>query len=192
METVVIGGVEFEVPKAAAQAFRSELTRQDAAHKTAKTEIEKLQGRFDAQAEELKAVKTKLEEASNPERMDSAVNARLDLITKARKVLGDTAEIKGTKRQIMEAVLKHDAKDLDLSAKSDDYVEARFDALLETAKPAPSGTPDPAIGAAREAALKAAAGGGDTRQDSKNAQQRMRERNAKAWQEPLAVSTAKA
>lgn len=185
METIIIGGVEFEVPKAAAQAFRNEQTRHDAEAKKIASEKDALQGRFDAQTQEFTTVKAKLADAEKPERFDSAVNARLTLIEKARKVLGADVKIEGTNRQIMETVLKKDAKDLDLAGKSDDYVQARFDAATETATAADDSAA--AQAAAREAALKAAQGGGQ-RQDSKTAREKMQERNAKAWQEPLAVS----
>jgi uncharacterized protein len=175
MEKLIIAGIEFEVPAQAAQAFRAEQTRHDAETKKITGEKDALQGRFDAQAQELATVKAKLTEAEKPERFDAAVADRIDLLAKAKKVMGDV-EIKGTKREIMELVLKKDAKDADFSGKSDDYVQARFDALAETVD-----TSAGAQAAAREAALKAAQGG--TRQDAKTARERMLERNAKAWQE---------
>jgi hypothetical protein len=184
MEKITIAGIEFEVPVQAAQAFRAEQTRHDAESKKIASEKDAIQGRFDAQAQELTTVKAKLADAEKPGRFDSAVNERLALVIKARKVLCDVG-ITGTNRQIMELVLKKDSKDLDLTGKSDDYVQARFDAATETA---PDGAA--AQAAAREAALKAAQGGGQ-RQDSKTAREKMQERNAKAWQEPLAVTTQK-
>lgn len=189
VEKLIIGGIEFEVSPQVAQAFKAESVRHDSEIKTIKSESEKLQGRFDAVNAELTTVKAKLAEAEDPKRFDSVLATRLDLITKAKKVLGEV-EIKGTGRQVMEQVLKHNAKDLDLTGKSDDYVAARFDALVENlgTRQADQGN----AAEARAAALAAAAGNNAERFDSKKARERMVERNAKAWTEPLAISTQKA
>lgn len=183
METITIGGVEFEVSKATAQAIRQENARLDSQISELKTENEKLQGRFDAQTEELKGTKEKLEEAQDPKRFDSAVAERIDLVTKARKVLGDEAKIEGTNREIMESVLKHDSKDLDFSNRSDDYVEARFDAFVDT-----KNTPTTNKGQVRADARQTQTKPTEGRIDSSEAQERMRQRNAEAWKQDLTVT----
>jgi len=184
--TITIGGVEFEVSKAAGQAFKGEQTRQDAKVQEITSEKEKLQGKFDAQSEELKTTKDKLEEASDPTRLDSKIEARVALVEKARKVLGEEAEIKGSDRSIQETVLRHDNKDLDLSSKSDDYVEARFDSFIEDFKPkGAQGNKDKVRHDALKASLQ---GGGGDKPNAEEARKRMQEDNAKAWQGDLAVT----
>lgn len=176
-ETVTIGGVDFEVPKAAAQALSAEASRVDAKISDLEKEKEALQGRLDASTEKLGEVNSKLDELSDTERFDAAVAERVELLGKARKVLGDEAEIEGSRREIMEQVIKHDKADLDLSDKSDDYVEARFDAFLETfrvdaeAKKRKSET--------RRLAHQITET--ENRSDSKSAHARMLEENRNAW-----------
>jgi hypothetical protein len=185
-ETIVINGVEFAIPKAAAQAYRADATRRDAAEAELKSQVEQAQGRFDAAEAELKTTKKKLDEATSPERFDSAVTARLTLLEQARKVLGAEAEITGTDREVMEATLRHDKKDLDLTGKSDDYVAARFDQLIEGFKPEAKPIPKP--GAARRDAQAAVVD--DGRPNSEAARERMQKANAEAWKQPLATTRA--
>jgi len=177
-----IGGVEYEVSEQAAQAIASATERRDSAAAELKSALEALQGRFDAQTQELKTTKEALAEASDPKRFDAAVSDRVALEQTARLVLGPDAELPSGSRAIHEAVLRHDNKDLDLSDKSDEYVKARFDHLVET-------RPEPKPGAAR----------GDHRQlvldqadrvDADKSRQKMIQESAQAWQKPLTVHRA--
>jgi uncharacterized protein len=129
MRKVKINGVTFEIEDSVAEALEAE--RADAAAKQA--ESEKAQARADAADEKIKKLDAELAEAKDAKRFDAAVAERIALIDGARKILGADAEVKGTPREIREAALKHDHKDLDLSDRSDDYVAARFDLLLEDA-----------------------------------------------------------
>ena len=180
-DEITIGGVTFTVPKAAAQAIRVDAERRDSEAQKIGKEHAQLQGRFDAQAVELTAANKKAEELDAPDRFDSAVDARIALEAQARKVLGDTASLERSVRGVQEQVLRHDSKDLDLKDKSDDYVEARFDAFMEAlpAKRSNGG------GKARTQRAAAAAAGGEgddaDRADSKSPRERMRARGAEAW-----------
>lgn len=180
---IKIAGVEYEVSDQVGQAYTAYEKRNDELAAELRTAQEALQGRFDAQAQELKTTKEQLVEAKDPERFDSAVRARIELERKARKVLGEDAELPASTREIQEAVLKHDNADLDLSQKSDEYVAARFDHAIEN----PPAAPKP--GKARKDALDAA--GQTAVPKAEEARQRMREDAANAWQQPLAVSTRK-
>jgi hypothetical protein len=186
--TIKIGGVEFDVPKQAAQALQTDFARRDTELATVRADAEATQGRFDAQAAELKNVKKQLAEAQDPERFDSALKEHAELTAKARRVLGDEAEMPTTKREIWEKVLRKDNADLDLTAKSDDYVEARFDHMIETAKTAPQ-APKPGQGRADARNAAQQNGSDEKRFDAAAARARMLEANANAWQQPLAVSS---
>jgi hypothetical protein len=175
--TITIGGVEFTVPKAAGQAMQNVLARNDETQAKLKTENEKLQGRADALDEELKSTKEKLQEAEDPKRLDSAVTERLDLIAQARKVLGTDTEIKGTKRQIQEMVLKHDCKDLDLADRNDDYVAARFEQKMDTHQE----RVDDKHTARSDARNARESGGGGGRRTADQARLDMIERNKNEW-----------
>lgn len=185
-QKVIIGGVEFSVPKNAAQAFEAELGRKDAKLEELQKASEQVQGRFDAKEDELKKAQAKIEELENSERFDSAVEARVALIAKARKVLGDDAEIAGSKREIMESVLKQDS-DSNFSERSDDYVEARFDALVESWQDKKAKR---SLAQNRKAADDATVS--NTRLDADAARSKFIERSQQAHKRPLAFSKAQA
>lgn len=66
--------------------------------------------------------------------IDTLVEKRSTLIAKARMVHKD-AKIEGlTDTEIMRGVVTEKIKDVDLKDKSDAYIEARFDGLVEAAK----------------------------------------------------------
>lgn len=187
METMTfkIGGVEFEVPKAAGQAFLADQTRRDAEVTALQTKADKAEARADAVKAELETTKTALTEATDPTRLDEAIASQVKLVQDARKILGPDAELPKTRRETMEAVLRHDKKDANFEGKSDDYVEVRFDHLVEITK-APAAVIAPMPGAGQVALVEGA------RQDSRSkaviAQEKMRERNSEAWKEPLAFN----
>jgi uncharacterized coiled-coil DUF342 family protein len=177
-EVIVIGGVEFKVPKAAAQAMRAENARKDSQIQELTSQRDGLQGRFDAQAQELGQLKTKVSEFDS--RLDNAVVERETFLSKARKVLGADGDVTGTKRQVMERAIKHDSKDLDLTGRSDDYVESRFDALVETFDQADRA--DKSKDSTRRAALEATRqDGGGKRPSAEEARRKMVEANQNAW-----------
>lgn len=188
---VKIAGIEFDIPDQAAQALaaeRSAQERKDSDVAKLISEHEALQGRFDAAVVELGKVKEKLAEAESPARLDSRVAGRVALVAKARRILGATAECKGTDREIMESALKKAGADV--TGKSDDYVSARFDAITDS-------TSLKALGESRRVAELGAghsdtpAGGAEPRYDSNTARKKMLQRNAEAWQKPLTISTQK-
>ncbi len=188
METITINGVEYEVTKQCAQAYRADQKRQDAASATVKeleTKNEALQGRFDAQAEDLKKTKADLTEAQDPKRFDEQVQARADLTDAARKVLGADAEIKGTTREIQEQVLRHDNAELKLEGKSDDYVQARFDQFTSTHR---EDAADKSKREARNDASNAGANPGGDKPNAEAARAAMLKRNQEAYTKPLSTT----
>lgn len=158
MAKITIAGAEFEVSEAVAVAY-STAQRDDAAQQQqkldaveqSKTALEaqrdQLQSKLDAAngtVDELKAqidgLNADLDELKN-QRADSAdidglVAQRLSLIEKARPVLDSKFDFTGKKdREIHEAVIKAVHGDsLDLSERTDAYVEARFDAVVDMAE----------------------------------------------------------
>jgi hypothetical protein len=180
MEKITIGGVTFEVDPQVAQAIRNNQERTDSVTGDLRSSLEALQGRKDALEEENKRLKVELAEARDPERFDSAVAGRITLEGQARSILGEDAKLPAGAREIQEAVLRHDNKTLDLSGKSDEYVAARFDQLMESepSRPKP--------GAPRKGADDAVTD--PERRDSEKARQAMIERSANEWQKPLTVS----
>lgn len=185
-EIVIINGVEFKVPRTAAQAFTAEKKRLD----SRVAELEKSSETAKAQADANKAkaddLEKKLAEATDAKRFDSAVADRIALVDRARKVWKE-APATGSAREIREVVLKKSG--IDVAGKSDAYVEARFDALAESLTSGSSGSD---TGAVRRAAQAAQSGSGGSEQeqsrvDSKKAHTEMLKRNAESWKQPLST-----
>jgi hypothetical protein len=104
----------------------------DAMSKEMKGKCDSAEGRADALAQELDSVKADLE-AAKQVNVDSLVEERIALITKARTSLDSAFDFTGkTAREVMEASIKAVRSDADLSERSDDYVTAMFDTLVES------------------------------------------------------------
>lgn len=139
-EVIRVDGIDVKVvDKQGAQLIEKAIgTRDDALAETV-AERDALQGRFDATQTELKKVKAERDAATDPKRMDAALDARVVLVDAAKRVLPADHSFAGqSPRQIQEAVLLHiDAASV-LSDKSDELVAARFDqAMLMLAERAP-------------------------------------------------------
>ena len=96
-----------------------------------KDEYEKVKATADEMAAKIKDMEKELEEAKDKKKSDAALEARLSLIEKVRRIKPDIEYTGKSDRDIMSEAIqtKHDG--LDLSEKSDAYVEARFDAMIE-------------------------------------------------------------
>lgn len=178
---IKINGVTFDVEPAVAEAYAEERQRFD----SIVAERDGLQGRFDAQAEELTKTKKDLEEALDTGRFDSAVNDRIELLAKARKMAGNGAKLEGSDREIMVAALRADNADLDFEGKSDEYVACRFDFVFEA-------LPEREAAESKKNARRDTSkvptekpGDKDTRIDAKTAQQKMIEDSRNAWKQPF-------
>jgi len=115
-------------------AHALEAIRKDAADTAAKLTAEtaradKAEGERDAAAAKLATLEAQRGDTAV---IAEAVKSRLALLKAAESVgfKSDTADTM-TDREVREAVIKGDNADLDLSARSDEYVAARFDAIVE-------------------------------------------------------------
>ena len=115
----------------------------DGMEKEMKGKMDAAEGRADALEQELEAVKADLE-AAGQVNIDSLVEERVALIDKARTNLDSEFDFAGkSAREIMEASIKAVRGDaLDLSERSDDYVQAMFDTLADAAPRSDSATTD--------------------------------------------------
>lgn len=203
METVTIkiDGVSFEVPKQTAEAIGKLQARSDAADAKieeikASTATEK--ARADKAEEDLAAEKKAREDAIDPKNVKEAVSKRLDLERSAVKVLGETTKIDSKDvaiadledNQILRAVVIAASKDPEGTAKkldADDcepaYLQARFDAAIDTYDP--ENEPNGGLDRIRDAAKRT--GHSDKASD---ARQKMIEDNAKLGRESLQPATA--
>ena len=103
--------------------------------KTDKKEaVDNIQIKLDKALGVIDGLKAKIQELEAT-RTDSLIadkaTARIALLMKAGKVIKTDSLLASSEREIMEAVIKKINVDADLSNKSNDYVEARFDALIE-------------------------------------------------------------
>lgn len=199
MENIRIDGVDYEVTPQVAQAYRSAVDKKDreilAERERANTaENEKATETARADAAEEKATKfeTQAGEASDPEKIRTAVRARVDLEVDARKVVGhkdaDDKEIKlddKTDEEVRLFVVKHVSPDLD-EAKSANagYVQARFDIAVEEAGKKPAEKDDASEYNKRVSSLREAAHRTDIGDDKVEiARRKMEETNADAWKQ---------
>jgi len=123
---------KYDELQASAASMKEEM---DAMEKEMKGKCDSAEGRADAQAEQIEELNTELA-AAKEINLDSMVEERVALIEKAKPVLDSAYEFAGKNaREIMEASIKAVRGDeLDLSEKSDDYVQAMFDTLSEGRK----------------------------------------------------------
>ena len=107
----------------------------DAMEKELKGKMDAAEGRADALAEQVEELNTELA-AAKEINLDSMVEERVALIEKAKPVLDAAYDFAGkTAREVMVDSIKAVRGDeLDLSEKSDDYVQAMFDTLSEGRK----------------------------------------------------------
>ena len=131
--TIRIDGIEAQVSPTAAQVMQRTLDARDTAVRDAAAKLVELQKRFDTQHAELDATKTQLAQAADPKRFDTALRERLDLLDRARPVLGRDAKLDGkSPREIKELALeKMKAGGKLLSERSDSYVDALFDMTVD-------------------------------------------------------------
>jgi hypothetical protein len=147
-----IDGIPYEAAQEVINHVGKETARADAAEKElaeTKKALATAEGERDAHKDEL----DKLKKADNSDAVQTAVKARRELERKAEKVLKGDGEVKVDElsdRDLMVATVKKVHADADMAEKSDEYVQARFDAVVEAA-----GTSD---GAAADTRAKA---GGD-------------------------------
>ena len=135
MKKFVLDGKEVEV----SDEVHVILTRQqnDASQSVkelaeSKSKADKLQAKCDAYDED----QQKKTDAGDKDKFSKAVTARVELVGKGHKIVGDSEDLsKLSDREIKEKVIKHISPDVVLDGKSEDYVEARFDISVEGFKP---------------------------------------------------------
>ena len=142
METITINGVDFEVPKAAAQAFKMDQSQAQAKLDSAQASQSTLEAERDSLKSELDKAKVVNTDASDPTRVAELVKARVSLLSVAAPILNkDAADLMDVtdadlQRQVVTAV----HPDLsDKVAKADEaYLAVAFDMAVGAHKAKPS------------------------------------------------------
>lgn len=101
--------------------------------------VDKLLGRLDALEAKLEATEAELEAEKakrlTDDALDKLVAERVELINTAKPLLGDSFDFTGkSDREIKEAVIATTKKDFKGDGKSDDYINAFFDAMVVQVK----------------------------------------------------------
>lgn len=149
MKKIVIDGVELEYGSA------EHLAHVAGAHQKA---LDALQAKLDALQAKLDAEKTRADAAvaaSTTEKIDAAVEARMALFARAGRLLPADYETKGkSDAQVRADAVAHALGGADkITGKSEAYIEARFDGLVEAQAPAaPAVYHKPVPGARADAA----------------------------------------
>lgn len=130
-----IDGVDFEMPHQTKQAIEKALKDASKGSETIKADFEKVKAQLDATKEDLaKAIQARAD-AEDPAKIQAVVMARVDLLTKAQKIVADKDFSALTDRQVKEAIILNDKPDFKVDDKSDDYIASRFDHIVENFKP---------------------------------------------------------
>jgi hypothetical protein len=125
-----IDGIEYDVAASAAPHIGKAIETRDADKTAAIARADAAQAKVDALTTERDGIKARLDAAESPDRLASAVAARVGLETKARGILGDDADLKGkSDKDIKLACISRSDSKFDPAGKSDPYVDARFDVL---------------------------------------------------------------
>lgn len=188
MTAIRVDGIEVQVSKQGAPIIEREIKQRTDAAVEAKKALDTLQGKFDAQSAELTKVKEQLKEATDPKRLDTAVNERAALLEQARRVLPAEHKFDGqSPRQVHEAVLKKLDDKADFTGKSDEYVLARFDAAI-TALPADGGKSAGQRADALDNLRHGTAPSGGGNNNSQSQQRQDSASQVAEWQKPLSYS----
>jgi hypothetical protein len=187
-----LDGIEIEVANDQAaqlitRAIDTRDQRADAADKLAKeskANAEKATARADEAEAKAKKLEQERSDAADPKTVATLVASRVALVTRAREVLGAEAKLDELGAPaIKAAVLAKLHPDLKLDGKSSDYIDARFDAAIESASSTAAGK------------ARAAAGTGTEHKDgepldAEKARAQARKDAQDAWQKPLTAVKA--
>lgn len=193
MPKINIDGVEVEVSESAAVAINAKLRADAQAIEAEKKAVEQArkdateaQTKADKEAARADAAEEKLKERTDAPDVSSLVKARLDLVSKAMKVLPADQHTKldaMSDAELKVAVIKQVSPTVNLDGKSEAYVDARFDAALETAGDRHDHTGALRAGATPAPAASPAGAGGEQRVDHDEARRKMVEESRNAWKE---------
>lgn len=123
MQTVNLDGLTYRADAEVAKAFEKALKGE----KQARLDSEALKGQVD----ELKAQLETLKTTHNDEAVSKAVVKRVALLEQAKRLINVDGLFESSERSIHEAVIKAKHEGLNFDGKSDEYVKARFDAVME-------------------------------------------------------------
>lgn len=190
--TIKIDGIEYEVSKSAAPHVEKALANRDVVVAAQTKRADEASAKADAEAaradvavKERDDLKAKLDASESPERIAALVNARVSLEGTARGILGAEAKFDGkSERALKVDCIKHTDAKFNEDGKSDDYVAARFDAIVESGAAAQSRADGKDAAAIAALAAKA----GVTPVDSEKARLDSIKVGQEAWKKPIGLA----
>lgn len=143
MAKIKLGDVEYDVTAEVADAFGKEQKKQSEAMDSMnkkmadmmpKEAMDKMAAKCDSLTEEVKELKLKKDTSEiGKEEIAKAVKARVKLVSEASKVLKpETKMDEMSDLEIVKAVVTEKFPKLDMKDKSEVYIQARFDQIMET------------------------------------------------------------
>lgn len=126
---IEIAGVKVKVPETTAALITK-------AHTDATAALDATKAKLDAAVEALTVAKAAHADAVDPAKFTAAVAARVALEAKAHEIVGAETVLTGTDRDVRVAVITKLAPGFTAEGRSDEYVQARYDAALEHASAA--------------------------------------------------------
>ncbi|MHC4866836.1 MAG: DUF2213 domain-containing protein [Planctomycetota bacterium] len=123
-----IDGIEYEAgSQSAVDAWNKHHAAIVAERDALQTKLDQAEGRATAADNKVKEVTTKLDEATNLERLDALVEQKVELVAKGREIIGKDADLVGkTPRQIKEAILTKLDEKAKFDGMSDDHVDGAY------------------------------------------------------------------
>ena len=124
LSTVNLDGIDYPT----APEVKNSHEKLQASLKEASVNLDALQAKHDEVTASLEAYKKEF----NADSIAQAVAERVALMAEASKVVNLDALQGKSEREIQEAVIKSKHADINLDGKSDDYVKARYDVVMES------------------------------------------------------------
>lgn len=202
MKKFKIDGKEFEADEKLVEAFEAFQTKKTDEFKKIQTETDSLteevkeltkekdqiEARRDSLKDENKTLKKDLETKKDAEQIDKLIEERQSVIEVAEKHIKDFKKDKKSVLEIKKEVIKAKNPDIKLDEKSDDYIEARFDAISEL----PLSEEDKLAVALKRKAKKDANDENEEEVDSNEARKKFVKDSSEEWKQSLAISSDKA
>lgn len=207
MDTIKIDGQEFEVSAEIAKAFRKNEAKHDAALEASKKEIAKVEAKADAKSDELtevkkskdkieakadsleeenKTLKEKAESKMDGEEIDALVEERTKVCEVASKLVKEFKKDGKSNLEIKKEVIVAVSPDIKLDEKSEDYIEARFDGIVENAESYGDKLKDKLNNQTKND--NDDTNNNETKFDSAAARAKMLEESSNAWESPLSTT----
>jgi len=205
METIKIDGQEFEVSSEIAKAFRKNEAKNDEAISAAKKETAKAEAKNDTLNDELKEtkktsakleakadgledenkkLKEKAESKMDANEIDTLVEERTSICEAAGKLVKDFKKDGLSNLEIKKQVITAVSPDVKLDEKSEDYIDARFDGIVENMESYSDKLKDQINNKTKTDSKD----NNETKLDSAKAREKMLEESRNAYTKPLSTT----